>query len=300
MTKLVEKLKDIYGDSVITTADEARPSHNYEWYTDEIGHSIGIDYSVLTKKEIQLLNIFLPALRKDSTPSQLWKAFIEKGEMDGLDSLKAFVQQSEAHLLYFSFAKLPDDMTVFEETLTAYLDAPCTFISYGGHEGYAVVQGRPQNNYREFIDIAAADLFVAVKMLSSPSVPLAELPRLFHAITFSLHKALQQFPTRRFFQYHDLLMLGTLASLKEEDHLLLFGPLKHIMAEIDEETVTTLRAFFDHNLNVTNASKALFIHRNSLQYRLEKISERLGLDPKSFHDAALIQLIIEEKKYRSL
>lgn len=52
----------------------------------------------------------------------------------------------------------------------------------------------------------------------------------------------------------------------------------------------TLQSFFEHNLNITNTSKSIYIHRNTLLYRLEKIKQFTGLDPRRFEHA--LQLYI--------
>ena len=58
----------------------------------------------------------------------------------------------------------------------------------------------------------------------------------------------------------------------------------------DEETLTTLESFFQLDCNVSETAKRLYIHRNTLLYRLEKIKQETGLDVKSFRDAVLMQL----------
>jgi len=63
---------------------------------------------------------------------------------------------------------------------------------------------------------------------------------------------------------------------------------EHIDAKQRQEMEKTLTALFDSNLNVSEAAKKLFLHRNSLTYRLKKLSESTGLDPLSFYDAVEI------------
>lgn len=58
----------------------------------------------------------------------------------------------------------------------------------------------------------------------------------------------------------------------------------------DEETLTTLESFFQLDCNVSETAKRLYIHRNTLLYRLDKIKQETGLDVKSFRDAVLMQL----------
>jgi sugar diacid utilization regulator len=58
----------------------------------------------------------------------------------------------------------------------------------------------------------------------------------------------------------------------------------------EEETLTTLETFFQLDCNVSETAKRLYIHRNTLLYRLDKIKQESGLDVKSFRDAVLMQL----------
>ena len=54
----------------------------------------------------------------------------------------------------------------------------------------------------------------------------------------------------------------------------------------------TVRVFFRNDLNLTAASKQLFIHRNTLNYRLDKIRKLSGLDLRCFHDAVVFSVIM--------
>lgn len=62
---------------------------------------------------------------------------------------------------------------------------------------------------------------------------------------------------------------------------------------LSEEILETVRVFFLNDLNLTAASKQLFIHRNTLNYRLDKIKKDYGLDLRSFTDAAVFKIITE-------
>jgi len=61
---------------------------------------------------------------------------------------------------------------------------------------------------------------------------------------------------------------------------------------LDPETLTTLEAFFLLDCNVSDTAKKLYIHRNTLLYRLDKIKQETGLDVRTFGDAVLVKLIL--------
>ena len=60
--------------------------------------------------------------------------------------------------------------------------------------------------------------------------------------------------------------------------------------ELDEETLQTVNKFFENNLNVSEASRQLYIHRNTLVYRMEKLKSVIGLDMRVFEDALTFKI----------
>ena len=68
---------------------------------------------------------------------------------------------------------------------------------------------------------------------------------------------------------------------------------------LDQETLMTIQAFFENNLNVSETSRKLFVHRNTLVYRLEKIRKLTGLDLREFEHAITFKVALMVKKYLS-
>ncbi|MBE7037087.1 MAG: PucR family transcriptional regulator [Ruminococcaceae bacterium] len=66
---------------------------------------------------------------------------------------------------------------------------------------------------------------------------------------------------------------------------------------LDEETIQTIYKFFENNLNVSETSRQLFVHRNTLVYRLDKIERLTGLDLRNFDDAVIFKVAILVNKY---
>ena len=65
----------------------------------------------------------------------------------------------------------------------------------------------------------------------------------------------------------------------------------------DEEELTTVYTFFDNNLNISETARQLYIHRNTLVYRLEKIQKKTGLDVRVFDDALTFKIAIMVAKH---
>lgn len=67
--------------------------------------------------------------------------------------------------------------------------------------------------------------------------------------------------------------------------------------DFDEETLTTINKFFENSLNVSETSRQLFIHRNTLVYRLDKLQKSTGLDLRVFEDAITFRIALMVVKY---
>ena len=72
---------------------------------------------------------------------------------------------------------------------------------------------------------------------------------------------------------------------------------KNSIDALDQETLFTINKFFENNLNVSETSRKLFVHRNTLVYRLEKIKKLTGLDLREFDDAIIFKVALMVKKY---
>ena len=74
---------------------------------------------------------------------------------------------------------------------------------------------------------------------------------------------------------------------------------KNTIESLDQETLFTINKFFENNLNVSETSRKLFVHRNTLVYRLEKIKKLTGLDLRLFDHAIVFKVALMVRKYLS-
>ena len=75
----------------------------------------------------------------------------------------------------------------------------------------------------------------------------------------------------------------------------IFG--ENVPSNLDQETLTTINTFFDNNLNVSETSRQLFVHRNTLVYRIEKLQKSTGLDIRTFDDALTFKIALMVVSY---
>ncbi|KRE39696.1 CdaR family transcriptional regulator [Paenibacillus sp. Soil522] len=86
--------------------------------------------------------------------------------------------------------------------------------------------------------------------------------------------------------------IETKALVYQLDEALKQRYLQRIFPNVSHKDIQTLQAFFESDLNITETAKALYIHRNTLLYRLKRIKEEIGYDPQRFKEAVPLQLAV--------
>ncbi len=67
--------------------------------------------------------------------------------------------------------------------------------------------------------------------------------------------------------------------------------------DLDDETMITIRKLFENNLNISETARQLYIHRNTLVYRLERIEKKLGMDIRTFEDAMTFKIAMMVRQH---
>ncbi|MDB5085684.1 MAG: hypothetical protein JWN30_2570, partial [Bacilli bacterium] len=148
---------------------------------------------------------------------------------------------------------------------------------------------------KSWVDLVSSELFLQLRIGISRNCDGA--PSGYACLQDSLFALLQGFrfrPEDRVYHYNDLGIIHLLAGISQTakdrflDHL-------HAMdrrAELAPELKETAWAFMKNDLNITETARSLYLHRNSLMYRLDRILEITGLDLRRFEDAVLMWLCL--------
>ena len=120
------------------------------------------------------------------------------------------------------------------------------------------------------------------------------LPESYEEAREALETAERSPHTGKVFQYKEQFLERLLAEVPPEEQKRIrsryFSP--EIRKLLNEEMMETLQVFFRNDLNISTASRQLFIHRNTLLYRLEKIRKLTGLDLRKFTDASTFYILL--------
>ncbi len=153
---------------------------------------------------------------------------------------------------------------------------------------------------KSIIDIVSSDLYIKSYVGIGTIVDnLKDLPRSFNEAQIALEVG-KVFDTEKFIMTYDNLGIGRLiyqlpTTLCEMFLSEVFK--KGSIESLDYETLFTIQKFFENNLNVSETSRKLFVHRNTLVYRLEKIRKLTGLDLRRFDHAIVFKVALMVKKY---
>ncbi len=110
----------------------------------------------------------------------------------------------------------------------------------------------------------------------------------------AINLGLMQQTTGRVFMFHQLMLERFLQEVPREIRRRFYelAYTESIKKVMTDEIIETIGKFFENNLNLSEASRKLYIHRNTLIYRLDKIQKATGLDLRTFDDAVLLKIIL--------
>jgi hypothetical protein len=287
---MLNKLKNHYKETL--TTDLSNQS-GYMWFTTHTGEPFGIKQSALSESEVQLLQSMFDTYENESvlqyTPVQLkWKKILS-GENKVND-------QGFYRFIHF-FSKQPIlDYTSFSEAVSGLFPEEAVLLLNEGNKSGVIIETSKQEfndtPYEALKDTLSTDFYMDLSIyigLFQSDLALAKEIYDREKNDFLSVKGFLQ--PKAVYTIADLLPLMLLQTASPNTHKTLTGLLAEWMEE-DKETVNTIKVFVECNMNISLAAKKLYIHRNSLQYRVDKFFDRTGIDVKQFKNALSVYMAI--------
>ncbi|MCR4693927.1 MAG: helix-turn-helix domain-containing protein [Pseudobutyrivibrio sp.] len=147
----------------------------------------------------------------------------------------------------------------------------------------------------EFLDMLESEAFISFKICYDlPVSNFSDLPNSFKDIVIGMRIGNIFKSTDHVYSYSNLGLGRLLFNIPMEE---IETYLNHhinidILSTLDAETLNLLNAFFNNDLSIAETSRELFIHRNTLIYRLDKFSDLTGYDVRKFSDAITVMLSV--------
>ncbi|WP_046174297.1 PucR family transcriptional regulator [Domibacillus indicus] len=253
---------------------------------------ISIPKQDVTEKEQQLLShFFIPVEQEQgisqlSSLGQMWWDFL-MGQA-GCPAVKA----ERVRFLYVKLSE--NDQSSFFEAVDTFFDHAILTVWMGERECILIEEESDypigKEEAQTFLDVLAADFYIAGRLFIGRFAPATEpLRSLYEREKEAARKAELFIPEQRVTTIEMVIPHLFLAENGPELSDL-FAEEKELF-EADDDLRNTLQLFIQNHLNVSQTAKQLHLHRNSLQYRIDRFIDRTGIDVRSYEGALLVYMI---------
>lgn len=290
---MIKQLRKIFSSLVFYDEISNRNRYKYEWFITNEKQVIGISQRELTEKDTTLLHIFLRpynvSIPEMTAEEQQWKSYINTDITENTNSLTY-------RFIYFSFQPFQIEPESFKEAINEFYARQVPVLFENDHEGI-IVETNPKDaiSYEQIIDVLMSDLYVKIKFFVGPYLYSLSSAKRYHQILVNGASTTFAYSDKTVSTYIDavpFIFINQMESNIRADIIdSVLGETVH-----DQDLLKTIEMFIACNLNVSVTAKELYMHRNSLQYRLDKFTEKTGIDIRQFHQAMAVQLAITINK----
>ncbi|WP_235182893.1 PucR family transcriptional regulator [Gracilibacillus boraciitolerans] len=181
----------------------------------------------------------------------------------------------------------------FGEAIHGLFPPGTSILWENNHEGIIIQEGNHSEDfisYSEVIEVLTTDFYMNIKLFVGPIINnQKKAPEFYHWIKKCYH--LTKRHNYDVLHYIEAIPYLFLHDITDEEQNMISDSLLSDVKE-DEELLKTVRVFLESNSNTTLAAKKMYMHRNSLQYRVDKFIEKTGIDVKQFEGAIAIYLCL--------
>uniref|UniRef100_C5D6J8 Putative transcriptional regulator, PucR family n=2 Tax=Geobacillus TaxID=129337 RepID=C5D6J8_GEOSW len=297
---MLKQLKSYYKDAIVIN-EQVADTDAYEWFYTKDGDKIGICKQRLSKQEKQLLSIFLTPIpdvsRTISDEEMAWHRWVTHGDST---LLQHFSSQSPYYRFIHFFIKgsvvNKDD---FFDVISGLFSEHIIIVWEHDYQGVIIEKKQKPTldplPFAEIIDTLSTDFYITIHLFIGHIHPYGDhLYELFCHEKQCFQLAQTYMPTQTVYQMEDVIPLLLIHGSSELEMIKKSLP---FLETLDDESLHIIKTFFQCNLNVSLAAKKLYMHRNSLQYRIDKFIEKTGIDIKHFKGAVAVYLAILLQQY---
>ena len=294
---MIKQLRKIYSSLIVHKNGFDHLTHDYKWFITDDNEIIGINKDELTSKDASLLaafllpyNIKVPIL---TDKEQMWKKMITTNESD--QNIKI---ENAYRFVYFSIKENEIDPLSFNDAIQELFDKQVPILWNNGYEGVIIEEQTILEDriiYEQIIDVLMSDLYVNISFFVGPfQENVINIQHLYQSLV-NAAQTIFTYSNKTVVTYIDAVPY---LLINQTEHELRNDISETILQEYinDEETLKMIETFVQCNLNISETSKELYMHRNSLQYRLDRFFEKTGLDVRKFHHAMAVYLALLAKK----
>ena len=299
---VLNKLKHRFPNSLSNKKD-AQDITAYFWLEDPFGETLGIPRSEISADELRLLTLLFdpPSLQSPNTSTTYttWNDFLF-----GTSISQPLTNWANVRFIHFNLAHADFSHDHFEEAILSFLPFDSDSVLVWENETAGILI---ESNIDELLPTQEL-LAISSTLESDFYVKIRIYAGRFHPVDMDLHQHLKQ--ERKCFRLalmylsdlkvtdlSDILPIALMNDRTETDKTWYINELLGKTRQ-DSELIKTVKTYIECNSNASSAAKQLYIHRNSLQYRMDKFADKTGLDVRNFRHAlaAYLLLLLNEQK----
>lgn len=291
---MFKKLLTHFKDSILLSNRPEKPMDQYFiFYNEAENEWIGLLKSSVSEQELQLLkSLFTLVEYEPSSAMTLPQTWYEFLLMDGPPPSQK--KENNVRLIQFYLHHHNPDPSEIETALTGFFSEEVIIFWENNHQGI-VIEEKSQIALTEEELIAMtgtleSDFYVKISFFIGKRYPLTKLlPSRFREERDFFAFGLAHLNSTNIFTYERIFPAYLAYHLPEEIKQKVNNEILEIFQQ-DPELFSTLKIFLENNLNASLTAKKLYIHRNTLQYRIDKFTEKTGLSLKDFYGAFTVFL----------
>ncbi|HFU7085469.1 PucR family transcriptional regulator [Bacillus cereus] len=279
---MIQQLKAYYGEDIKINA--AVLSEDYSWFLVE-GNKVGIRKIRLHQREHQLLSSILTPIHTDT----FYKTEKEKSWHEALYKNNN-ISILSVRFLHFFITQPIVEREAFQDALQSMFSFTTTMIWETSQAGVLILEENiPESVLQTVIDTLEPDFFISLSFfIGRRYTQTTEYAYLYHWER-KLFSVLSPYLPKKITYIEQLLPYQLMISLPKEASKKYTNQLLEPISN-DKELIDSVKVFFQCNLNVSLAAKQLYLHRNTLQYRIDKFIEKTGINIKTFEGAVAVYM----------
>lgn len=298
---MIEQLKKHFGNAFVQT--EANQPHKYEWYKTIEGDLFGVLRQSLTQKEKNLLSSlfihqtsdFLPLTSEENS----WFNILYTDH----SKLTQFEVPKKIRFTQFFIRDQLNEKKIFVETVRSLFPNPIILIWENEHEGIIIEKDyiKGLEDLQFTTQAIIGDFLIDLSFYVGNILNFSSIQTLKETLHFQKEAYLlaRQLFKKNVYNHYEILPFMILKGIKQEDLIIITkNYLQSLLA--DEEMLKTLQTYLANNMNLSLTAKKLYVHRNSVQYRIDKFIENTGIDIKNFPEAVTVYLLLNFSKINKI
>ncbi|WP_158598230.1 PucR family transcriptional regulator [Falsibacillus albus] len=280
----------------------------YHWFFDPANERFaGVSKTEINEDQLTLLQILFPFQKEEvfrtiSGQADAWHQFLFQKQQE----LPAHTKNKVRIIQFAIFSESPDllDFEALKEALQSIFSHNVTIGMMSANDGFIVEEKLDaplaEEELLSAMDAFESDFYIKSMFYLGRFADLDEdFTEHFAAEQRLFHFARSSFQGEKLFSFEKVFPVLLVKELNKAPHLEQLNFITEIFAE-DHELMTTIKTYIENQNNTSLTAKQLYMHRNSLQYRIDKFSDLAGIDLKTFTGTLTVYLACLQFEYLNL